>query len=629
MCGISGIISIGDWAFDPEAALSHMSIALKERGPDSEGTYLDSSKGVGLAHRRLAIFDPTESGAQPMTSTSGRYTLVFNGAIYNFIEIRQKLEHLGHVFRSDTDTEVILSAFDEWGISDSLTQFNGMFAFGVFDRSSNHVILIRDRVGQKPLFLASSDGHFAFGSTTSCLAVLPDPFQERLSKINPVALQWYLTQGTVPWPFSIRQGIEHIPPGGMISIDLTHGHIERTSWWTPPNPDENSVETTYNEESNDLFHTIEDAVNIRLRADQPVGVLLSAGLDSRVIAAFAARHSPTIPAFTLALPGAFDESQEASLIAQQLSIPHHAISVSEDELLSVCSDVPQICDEPFADASLLATTLIARAVKKHIGVALSGDGGDELFGGYRRHFAAYQNTPARDALVNMLGALPDSLTGRFATGRLTLREAIQRYQMSHSRPINYLGLRATQGDAGTFLQTPLHIKDAEAWLHILNSASPPWGGYLPNFDSARSVMQADLRSYLPDDPLVKVDRASMSVALEMRSPFLDTNVITAAHAIPTPNLFDTHGGKAPLRRILNDLNMSTATRKRGFAVPLYSWLRGPLKSMAESLLLDDPGDPINQEAVESTWKEMLRGRRDFSVRIWTLVCWRAWFKQQM
>ena len=627
MCGIGGIISICDWAFDPEVALSRMSESLRDRGPDGEGTYLDLSKGVGMTHRRLAIFDPSESGAQPMTSKSGRFTLVFNGAVYNYLEIRQDLETLGHTFKSNTDTEVILTAFDTWGIKDSLNKFNGMFVFAVMDRSINHVVLIRDRLGQKPLCLAVTDGHFAFGSTTSSLEVLPDPFKKQLSKVNPVALQWYLANGAVPWPLSIRQGIEHVPPGGMISIDLLHGHIERESWWNPPSSTGNSDSTKFDNGHKSLSKTIENAVKIRLRADQPVGILLSGGIDSRIIAAFSAIQSPTTPSFTLELPGAFNESVEAAAIANQIGIPHHRISVTERELISVCDDIPRICDEPFADASLLATTLLSRCVKKHVGVALGGDGGDELFGGYRRHFAANRKSQARRAFLKFLSLLPPSLTGRISIGRLTLHEAINRYRMSHSRPIDYLGLRATQGNAGSFLQGPLRIEDAESWIQRLHSAAPPWGGYLPTCDGPRSVMQADLRSYLPDDPLVKIDRASMSVALEIRSPFLDTRVIDAAHLIPTSSLFDSMGGKVPLRRILEDMNLDAKTTKKGFAVPLYSWLRGPLKGMAESLLLEDPGDPIDQDAIESAWKMLCQGRKDLSTQIWTLMCWRSWIRQ--
>ena len=629
MCGIAGFIDPDRLLADHREALSLMSEAIRSRGPDGEGRLLDDAMGIGLAHRRLSIFDPSDRGSQPMTSATGRFTIVFNGAIYNHPELRTELEGLGHAFRGGSDTEVMLAAFEQWGLPHSLDRFNGMFAFALVDTAERMLHLVRDRIGQKPLLFATAGSVIAFSSDLRGLEALPDPMRTRLADINPIALDWYLAHGAVPWPLSIREGVEQVSPGGRVSFALSNGAVERTAWWSPPapNPDPHSNDSTP-EALDRLESALDRSVELRLRADQPVGILLSGGLDSRLIAGFAAQHAPGTPTFTLGLPGAFDESREAEAIAGQLGLPHRTIHADEASLLAVVRQLPELCDEPFADSSLLATTLLARGVRDDVAVALGGDGGDELLGGYRRHRAAHAGGGALDTLLGCMAGLPRSLTGRIRVGRLSLAEAAQRQRLGHARPIDYLGLRATQGDAQSLHVRPRELHAAKAWLQAMNSATPPWDGVMPSNPGVREIMQLDLRTYLPDDPLVKVDRSAMSVALEARAPFLDSNVVNAALALPDSAIFQGGLGRAPTRRFLAAMGLPVTAAKKGFAVPLFKWLRGPLREWADTLMREDPGDPLDQAMVEDTWRMLLNGRRDLAVRTWTVICWRAWLQSR-
>lgn len=625
MCGIAGFIDPEQRLADPASALSSMSNLLRNRGPDDEGSLLEHSLGIGLAHRRLAIFDTSDTGAQPMTSASGRFTIVYNGAIYNHPELRDELRQHGHDFTGSSDTEVMLAAFEKWGVVESLSKFNGMFAFGVLDRESNEFLLVRDRVGQKPIFVASVNGAAAFASDLNALQVLPEPFATACREINPVALQWYLANGAVPWPLSIHKHVEKVAPGGIVKINLQTAALTRTSWWAPTLQEHSTNQL----ETKGLLQCLDSAVERRLRSDRDVGVFLSGGLDSRLIAALAVRHDPSIKAYTLILPGPFDESSQASRMAKNIGINHSSIDVSEADILDTAVNLHEICDEPFADSSLMATTLLARRVRQEIVVALGGDGGDELFGGYRRHNAAFRGHGASSGIAAALGWMPHALSGRIPIGRLSLAEGLRRTSLLKKEEVDYLGLRRTQGDADWLLQTPSGMQEATTWLRALENSKPPWDGTPLENLGTRDTMRADLRTYLPDDPLVKLDRASMSVALEVRSPMLDKEVVDYALQMPTEELFDARGGRAPIRTLLRNMGMPDFATKKGFAVPLYRWLRGPLRDWATALVAQDDDGALNQAAVKKTWNELQRGRRDRVTTIWTVLCWRSWVKNRL
>ncbi|MCH2162235.1 MAG: asparagine synthase (glutamine-hydrolyzing), partial [Phycisphaerales bacterium] len=329
MCGIAGLVDPHKLVRDHDKTLDLMSECLADRGPDGRGDFLDADRGVAFAHRRLAIFDTSETGAQPMTSAGGRFTIVFNGAIYNHPELRDQLREHGHTFKGTSDTEVMLAAFEQWGVEASLPLFNGMFAFGLLDRESRQVILARDRLGQKPLCMATANGAVAFSSDLGSIQALPDPFAAACREIDPAALRWYLANGAVPWPMSIFRNVQRLAPGGLVKIDLHNAAITRTTWWSPRIEEQGHP----GNDTDGLLHKLDSAVERRLRSDRDVGVFLSGGLDSRLVAALAIRHAPSIKAYTLALPGPFDESAEAACMAKKIGISHQCIDVPEADVL--------------------------------------------------------------------------------------------------------------------------------------------------------------------------------------------------------------------------------------------------------------------------------------------------------
>ncbi|MDA0296299.1 MAG: asparagine synthase (glutamine-hydrolyzing) [Planctomycetota bacterium] len=623
MCGFAGFIDRPNRIADPASAMTLMSEAIRHRGPDGEGRSFDASRRIGLVHRRLAIQDPSEAGAQPMRSASDRFELVYNGEIYDFLELRAELETAGHHFRGKSDTEVLLAGFDAWGIEATLQRVDGMFAFAVIDRREGRLTLARDQAGQKPLLLAVAGECIAFASDLRALEVLPDPFARKLAGINEDAFRWFLANGAIPWPFSIRPGVEHVPPGGLIEIDLERGRIDRRRWWTPPTEflDDSDGQSTREDDASQVLEAVRTSVHRQCRSDRPIGVFLSAGLDSRIVAALAAEIRPKIPTFTLGMAGPFDETGEAATIAARLGLPHRIIRPSEEDTIEAARTLHSVADEPFSDSSLLATVLLSRAASPEIAVALGGDGGDELFGGYRRHLAAANlggfKPWAMRRIAGIGNLLPDSISGRIKVGRGTLREASYRLKNTELGHEGYLRLRGTQGDAAELFESgPLAARG--------RSRRNPWDGLAPEWKGVRSMMAADFRTYLPDDPLVKVDRGSMCCGMEYRSPMLGRDVISTAWSLGTDRLFDARGGRAPVRAALRSLGLPDRGAKRGFAIPLSKWLRGPLQEWAESLVLADFEDPIDQRALRDDWRLFEGGRSDLAVRLWTIVCWRAW-----
>ena len=628
MCGIAGFIDGSGRITDVSAVMAEMSEAIRHRGPDGEGASYDPDRRVALVHRRLAIQDPSDAGRQPMVSASGRFEIVYNGEIYDFIECRRDLEVAGHRFRTGCDTEVLLAAFESWGIESTLRRVDGMFAFAVLDREAERITLARDRAGQKPLLLAVAGDAIAFASDLRALECLPEPFASRLVGIDEHALRWYLAHGAVPWPMSIRPGVEQVAPGGLVEIDLRNLRIDRRRWWTPPLPADHAgdaKESDIDAAADDLqvLDAIRESVHRRCRADRAVGVFLSAGLDSRLVAALAAEARPGLPAFTLGMPGPFDESAEAAEIAARLGLEHHSIRPTDAEITSTAESLHAVADEPFADSSLLATVLLARATAPRIAVALSGDGGDELFGGYRRHAMA-AHWGRRERLLRTVALvaerLPESaigFIGRIQLGRGTMLDALRKIEAVPRGLAGYLDLRERQGDASDlFDRDVIDIRD--------RVPKNPWDGLFPEWNGVRSMMAADFRTYLPDDPLVKIDRGTMHHGLECRSPFLGREVIATANALTTASLFDRNGGRRPVRAALRSVGLSDAGTKRGFAVPLFDWLRGPLRPWAESLLTNGADDPLDQATIRQNWLDLMAGRRDLATGMWTVISWRAW-----
>ncbi len=569
-----------------------------------------------------------------MTSASGRFTIVFNGAIHDHPERRAELESLGAVFRTSGDTEVLLEGFEHWGLESTLERTDGMFALAVLDRRREEIVLARDRAGQKPLLLSSVDGRVAFSSDLRSLESLPEPFASRLRGVDRHALRWFLTLGVVPWPLSIRPSVEHVSPGGLVRIDIATGRIERARWWSPPLPEsardaDSPVRNVRDVQDRPLLDVLRASVHRRCRADRPIGLFLSGGIDSRLIAGLAAEVEPAMPCFTLAASGPFDESGDAAAIARRLGLPHHIVRPGPDEILDAAIAIPDITDEPFADSSIVATSLLARAAREQVVVALGGDGGDELFGGYRRHLVAHAGSRAGLAAATFIERLPHAVTGRIRIGRASLAEAARGRRLADPRVLDHAGLRATQGDADDLLTArpgdPLRLAPAPGF----QSPGPaPWDGVAPPIHSARDLMAADFRTYLPDDPLVKVDRATMAVGLEHRAPFLGRDVIAASAGLRTNELFDRGGGRAPIRAALRALELPDHGSKRGFAVPIFDWIRGPLRDHAAALLLEPAEDPLSPTGLSRVFEGVQTRRRDHATACWTAMVWRGWLRRE-
>lgn len=633
MCGLAGIVD-PERRLDLATALLGTDPVLARRGPDGHGTLVDRDRGVALRHHRLAIFDQRPEAGQPMTSASGRFTVVFNGAIHDHPERRAALAANGATFATTSDTEVLLAGFERWGVTGTLDRIDGMFAIAVLDRAAGEVVLARDRAGQKPLLLATASRAVAFASDLRAIEALPAPFADRLDGIDEDALHWFLTLGVVPWPMSIRPGVEQVAPGGLVRIALDTGRIDRSRWWSPPVPESARDGDAPGHEvpaagDRALGDALRESVQRRCRADRPIGVFLSAGIDSRLVAALAAESRPGLPAFTLAGDGAFDESAEAAAIARRLGMRHRIVRPGSDAVLESVLAIPAIADEPFADSSIVATTLLARAAREEIVVALGGDGGDELFGGYRRHAVAHAGGRFGLTIASLLDRLPHAVGGRIRVGRASLAEAAHRRRLADPRVLDHAGLRATQGDAADLLDPvpgdPGSLDRARAAGRVRRA---PWDGVEPAIRTVRDLMAADFRTYLPDDPLAKVDRATMAVGLEHRAPLLGRDVIAVAGGLPTEALFDRRGGRAPIRALLRELGLPDGGAKRGFAVPIFDWLRGPLRDHAASLLLEPANDPLSPGRLARLFDDVQSGRRDRGTACWTAMCWRAWLRSR-
>jgi len=629
MCGFVGILDPAG-VLDLSAAVESTRPALSHRGPDGTGRFLDQDLRCILEHHRLATFDPRIDGRQPMASSSDRFTMVFNGSIFDHEEHREDLEKRGTRFRTRTDTEVLLEGFETWGVRETLHRVDGMFAIGIVDRRERRLILARDRAGQKPLLIARVGGTLAFASDLRALEALPSPFADRLNGIDQTSLRWFLRLGVVPWPRSIRPGVEHLEPGGLATFDLSTLHATRASWWTPPGLFNQAQTSSRSDDSTNTIEILRESVHRQCRADRPVGVMLSGGLDSRLVATLASEVLEDLPCFTLAMPGPFDESEAAADVVRRIGGVHHVVRPTDAQILAEVRNLPAIMGEPFADSSLVPTTILARAARERIVVALGGDGGDEVFGGYRRHQALWRAMQgsgwAETALLHLLELLPDALTGRIALGRQTLRDLLRRRRCVRGTEVDLLALRSLQGDAeelldGSDLPVPIPMGDVRGRA---KEDAPPWDGMVGPIADVRSLMRADFRQYLPDDPLLKVDAGGMSVALEYRAPLLGRDVLAHASSIPTSELFDEAGGRLPIRRALRSLGVDPGGAKRGFAAPLARWLRGPLRSYAGDLLSWDAPDPLSRTAINDLWSRFLLGRTDCATAVWTAVSWRGW-----
>lgn len=609
-----------------EGAILRMTKTLDHRGPDDQGVSVQPLEGLALGHRRLAILDLTETGRQPMRSESGRYVLAYNGEAYNFEGLRANLEaeEAAPKWRGRSDTEVLLAGFERWGPLETVKRVRGMFAFAVYDAEEDCVWLIRDRLGQKPLYWTLDADGLRAASELRALRAHPS----HRDQIDRQVLTAYLKTGVVPQPRCILAGVAQVAPGGAIRIPR-QGDPTRITWWDPDT--EAAPPPASFEEAVDLLEdTLKEAVALRTASDVPLGALLSGGVDSSLVVALLAQASPQqVRTFTVGVDHeGFDESDHAREIAAHLDTDHTELRMQTGQLLDAIPQMGEVYDEPFADASQLPTWLVSRLTRDHVTVALSGDGGDELFGGYTR----YGRTHRAWSRLSRLPLGMRALSGRALSAAHTVDRKV-----GGPRPWSprQLGRRAAQLGAGDLTALYRTVVDGtlepEGLVEGAHAEAPE-----PLPDAAHPVlrmMRHDLVTYLPSDILVKTDRASMSVGLELRSPLLDHHVVEAALGMPPAWTWDEGRGKRALKAVLErHVPRPLWDRpKQGFAVPLATWLRGPLRSWGDDLLesssLDDSGLWCTGR-VQRLWREHLQGVSDHAMVLWAILQFESWRRSQ-
>lgn len=651
MCGICGIWQPPGARFvDPADVLKKMATRLAHRGPDDEGGFRDDIHGIGLGFRRLAINDLTREGHQPMTSASGRFVIVFNGEIYNHKRLRPELERLGCVFRGHSDTEVMLAAIEQWGLEKALDAFIGMFAFALWDKREATLTLARDRLGIKPLYFGHVGGVFVFASELPAIASVPG----FAATVDHDAFCLFLQRGVVPAPRSIYQDIAKLLPGTMLRLDARRAQsgpraIELAegaeSFWSARKIVRDSAARlqfgTDEAAADHLEALLRDAVALRMEADVPLGAFLSGGVDSStVVALMQAQATRPVKTFSIGFEeNDYNEAPFAHAVATHLRTEHHELYLSAKDTLDVVPLLPSIYGEPFADASQIPTFLVSQLARGDVTVCLSGDGGDEVFGGYTRYFVGQD-------LRRWVERVPPF--ARAAAGAcLRAPSAVTWDKIAGAKRILYRGKAAKQGFGRKVhrLARVLHDSSAAGIYSSLMSewrredsvtaarcyvegwqAPPP---QLP--DVVEQLQWLDMTTYLPDDILAKVDRASMACSLEARVPFLDHRVVELAWQLPLDQKIRGTRGKWLLRKVLDRHVPSHLIDrpKRGFEIPLKHWLRGPLRDWGESLLdarrLRDEGF-FNPAPVRAAWQQHLAGRQNWAFRLWYVLMFQAWLE---
>ncbi len=633
VCGIVGVLDPrARWSREQLHVLTHrLNDTLVHRGPDGEGVWAEPDGGLALGHRRLAVVDLSEHGAQPMESANGRFVITFNGEIYNHAQLRALLARQGVTFRGHCDTEVFLEAISVWGLGEALRRSNGMWAVAVWDRRERRLSLVRDRLGEKPFYYAWFDGVFVFGSELSTLRAYPGCTDE----LDPDAVALFLEHGFVPAPHSILSGVRTLPAGHRLDIDRGSCEASVREWWSLSEVAAEGLADPCTDEHalvDECERLLRDSVRLRREADVPVGTFLSGGIDSALVTAALAADGP-VRTFTIAVGGSADESDRASRVARHLGTEHTTLELAEPTPEQVLGALG-IYDEPFADPSALPTALLCASVRSEVTVALSGDGGDETFAGYNRYKVA-------TGMLGRLSLLPYGARrrlGRLARAETAARHVdrwVGRLPAGMRIPDTATKVHKLSGVLDTRDTYDAYLRLARVWQpgQLLSARQGPPTAMTnfarhPDGDVLRRMLYADTAVTLPDNMLVKVDRASMAVGLELRVPLLDHRLVELSWRAPRRTLVRGGQGKWLLRQVLKrHLPASLVDApKMGFDPPLGAWLRGPLRPWAEDLLDADRlrSQGLDPAPVRTTWDQHLAGTRDATYEIWTVLALQAW-----
>ena len=621
MCGIAGLCG---WRGDWRSNIEKMNERMAHRGPDAAGVWAEEDGSVVLGHRRLSIIDLSEAGAQPMLSESGRFVISYNGEIYNYQELAERLIAGKKVsaFRGSSDTEVLLAAVESYGVQKALTQCKGMFAFALWDRKERTLTLARDRVGEKPLYYGMVQGSFVFASDLNSIAVL-DGFEGRM---DVSALSFYFTHGYIPAPYSIYEGIRKLPAGTFLTVKAPFGQCEPVAYWSMKEAalygQAHPFTGSRQEAADELERLLKRSIRGQMCADVPLGAFLSAGIDSStVVALMQAQSSAQVRSFTIGMEDAqYNEADAAEKIAAHLGTKHTRLTITEQDAKAVIPQISGIFGEPFGDSSQIPTYLVSKLTREHVTVALSGDGGDELFAGYNiygwadRIWGKMKTNPRllRKAAGGLIGLLPlDEKEGLGLKGKLLKADGIlDVYRMNYDR--DPLVRRLAPDGVGI---RPFYARVPEGLLDC----------------PLHEVMLQDMLLYHPDDILVKVDRTAMAVSLETRVPMLDKDVVEFAWSLPLSFQRQGDVGKLVLRDVLyRYVPKEWMERpKKGFSIPIRRWLAEPeLREWAESLLCPDAlsrSGALDGKAARQIWEDYTE-RGIWRPQVWYLLMFQQWME---
>ena len=621
-----------------------MAASLFHRGPDDSGTYHHQATGIGLAFRRLSILDISPQGHQPMASSSGRYRIVFNGEIYNFQEIRSELRW--HNWRGGSDTEVMLQAFEEWGIEPSVKKFVGMFSFALWDSIESTLHLVRDRLGIKPLYYGHVGSDLVFASELKAIRAYPGFARE----VDRDSLALYMRHNYVPSPYSIYKGIRKLQAGTILSFSSPHSVPRSARYWQARevahagmlNPLQSHAEDAIEE----LHRLLSESVRLRMISDVPLGAFLSGGIDSStVVALMQAQSTRPVKTFTIGFQeDQYNEAAYARSVAKHLRTDHTELYIEAKDALSVVPQLPAMYDEPFSDSSQIPTYLVSKLARKNVAVSLSGDGGDELFGGYSRYIYLGR-------LWKALTLVPESVRSIIARALCTLSAQDADRLFGFVRPVLPRKFQVSNpgqkmhklaGFLGEKTPSALYYQALSHWsqpAQVVCGSREPEGTRQSIVDCSRgatfeqAMMLADLVNYLPDDILTKLDRASMAVSLEARVPLLDHRVVEFAWTLPQSLRFHAGKSKWILRKVLDKYVPPKLIErpKMGFAVPIDSWLRGPLREWAESLLDESrirAEGFLDSKPIRWFWSEHIAGRGCWHYHLWDVLMFQSWLQTE-